>query len=372
MFERVRPFVKKEFRQIVRDRRTLAFLLIMFGYALNFDVRHLRLAVYDQAKSRQSREFVERFLHSGYFDLKVSLGAMSEVDPLLDEGVIQIVLVIPPDFSRFLLQSWPTPIQVLVDGQESNVARTAIGYVNAIAQDYSNDIAARAVMRRGGRTLALPVDFEPRVWYNPDLKSSRFLVPGLMAFILMIVVVISTALSVVREREMGSIEQIVVSPVKPLELIVGKTIPYAVISLFAAHLVLLFGYLFFGVSIKGNYGWLLLGIILFLIGGLGLGLLISTIARSQQVAFMAAVLSTMLPTFVLSGFIFPIRNMPVAIQAVTYFIPARYFLFMLRSIMLKGVGPGAFWVQIVFLAAFAALTLGVSALRLGRSLKRGL
>jgi len=378
MFDRIRPFVKKEFRQIARDKRTLVillfipgFLLIMFGYALNFDVKHLHLAVLDLEKSRQTRDFSDRFFHSEYFDFKGALENIGEIDKLMDEGKIQLALVIPPEFSKSLLQAGGTSIQVIVDGQESNVAGTAIGYVNTIARSYSSEVAIKALMRKGSQRLLLPIDYHPRVWFNPDLKSSLFLVPGLMAFILMIVVVISTSLSVVREREKGSIEQIIVSPVKPIDLIIGKTIPYAVISLVSSHLVLLLGDFFFGVSIKGSYLWLLLGMIFFLIGGLGLGLLISTIAHTQQVAFMIAILTTMLPTFVLSGFVFPIRNMPVAIQVVTYFIPARYFLFILRSIMLKGVGLGAFWSQMGFLVIFAILTLGVSSARLGKSLRKG-
>jgi ABC-2 type transport system permease protein len=192
-----------------------------------------------------------------------------------------------------------------------------------------------------------------------------------MGFILMIVVVISTSLSVVREKERGSLEQITVSPAKPADLILGKTIPYAIISLVSAHLVLLLGYVLFGVSIKGSYPLLLLGMVLFLVSGLGLGLFISTIARTQQAAFMLSVLTTMLPTFILSGFTFPIRNMPLAIQVVTYFIPARYFLFILRSIMLKGVGLSALWAQMGFLLIFAVLVLSVSSVRLGRIINQG-
>jgi ABC-2 type transport system permease protein len=225
--------------------------------------------------------------------------------------------------------------------------------------------------RQGRRGELLPVNSQPRVWFNPELKSVRFLVPGLIAFILMIVVVISTSLSVVREKERGSLEQITVSPARPVEVILGKTIPYALISLVSSHLVLLLAYLLFGVSVKGSYAWLLLGMVFFLISGLGLGLFISTVAHTQQAAFMLSVLTTMLPTFVLSGFVFPIRNMPLVIQVVTYFIPARYFLFILRSIMLKGVGLGAFWSQMVFLLLFAVLALGVSSVRLGKIIKQG-
>jgi len=373
MFECLKPVAKKELRQIARDKRTLgmllvmpAFLLIMYGYALNFDVKHLSLAVFDQEKSQRSRDFCQRFLHSEYFDLKYDLRNEGEIDKLLSEGRVQAALVIPPDFSKSLLNGREASVQIILDGEETTVAGTAIGYVNAIAQSYSNDIILKAMMKIGRQGPLFPIDYHPRVWFNPDLRSARFLVPGLMAFILMITVVVSTSLSVVRERERGTIEQIIVSPVRPMELIIGKTIPYVFISLAASHFVLLFAYILFDVSIKGHYLYLLLGMIFFLVAGLGIGLLISTIARTQQAAFIIAVVTTMLPTFVLSGFIFPIRNMPVAIQVVTYFIPAKYFLVILRSIMLKGVGLSAFWSQMAMLLLFAVLTIVASSVRLAK------
>ncbi len=378
MFERIKPFVKKELRQIARDRRVLgmlllipAFLLVMFGYALNFDVKHLNLAILDQENSLHSRDFYERFQNSEYFDFKYSPRTMSEIDRLMAEGKIQLAIVIPPEFSKRLLQQKEVAVQVIVDGTESTIAGTAFGYVNAIAQSYGSEIVLEAMARKGRRGELTPVDNHPRVWFNPDLKSARFFVPGLMGFILMIVVVISTSLSVVREKERGSLEQITVSPVRPMDLILGKTIPYAIISIISAHLVLLLGYVLFDVSIKGSYPVLLLGMVLFLVSGLGLGLFISTIARTQQAAFMLSVLTTLLPTFILSGFVFPIRNMPVVIQIITYFIPARYFLSILRSIMLKGVGLNAFWAQMGFLLIFAVLILSVSSVRLGRIIKEG-
>jgi ABC-2 type transport system permease protein len=377
-FERIKPVIKKEFRQIVRDKRSLglllvlpAFLLIMYGYALNFDVKHLSLAVFDQEKSQRSRNFLDGFRHTEYFDLEYDLTDRKQIDDLMEKGNVQVALVVPWDFSRSLIAGRETSVQVIIDGEETGIAGTAIGYVNAIVQSYTSGVVIEAMEARGGGALSMPVELRPRVWFNPELKSVRFLIPGLMAFVLMITVVISTAFSVVREIERGSIEQIIVSPLRPHELIIGKIIPYAFISLISAHSVLLFGDLLFDVSIKGNYTWLLTGILFFLVCGLGLGLLISTIASTQQVAFMVAVITTMLPTFILSGFIFPIRNMPVIIQAVTYLIPARYFLVILRSIMLKGVGLSAFGGEMAILAGFAVLTLILSSLRMSKTLKKG-
>jgi ABC-2 type transport system permease protein len=377
-FKRIKPVVKKEFRQIFRDRLSLglllvlpAFLLVMYGYALNFDVKHLSLAVLDQEKSQRSRDFLDRFRQTEYFDLEYELAEQDEVDVLMERGKVQVALVIPWDFSRSLIAGRETAVQVIINGEESGIAGTAIGYVNVIIQSYATRIVVAAMETRSGGGLSLPVEFRPRVWYNPELKSVRFLIPGLMAFVLMITVVISTAFSVVREIERGSIEQIIVSPLRPGELIIGKIIPYALISLLSAHTVLLFGDLLFDVSIKGSYGWLLTGILFFLVCGLGIGLLISTVASTQQVAFMMAVISSMLPTFILSGFVFPIRNMPPVIQAVTYLIPARYFLTILRAVMLKGVGPSAFGEELAVLAGFAVLTLVLSSVRMSRTLKKG-
>jgi ABC-2 type transport system permease protein len=237
---------------------------------------------------------------------------------------------------------------------------TGAGYAAAILQSYSQRITLEAMERRGLGGLTLPLRTEVRVWYNPELRSARFLLPGLMAFILMVILTTSTAFSIVREKERGTMEQLHVSPLPPAALIIGKLIPYSLISLASAHFVLALGWVLFGVAVKGNYFLLLLTMILFLISGLGQGILISTIARTQLVAFLLSVLTTILPTFILSGFVFPVRNMPAVIQAVTYFIPAKYFLVALRAVILKGAGLAAFWDQALFLAGFAVLTLALS------------
>jgi ABC-2 type transport system permease protein len=365
------PIVHKEFRQIKRDRRVLsvllfvpAMMLFMFGYALNFDIKHTATAVYDEDNSAVSRDFIQQFFRNEYFDYTYRLQSKSEINTLVDDGQVKIVLVIPSKFSQRLVHGGNASVQVIVDGSNSNTGATMLGYVNMIIQQYSINVMTETYAVRGGKMIALPIDFEPRVWYNPELKSAKFLVPGLIAFILMVTAVISTALAVVREREMGTIEQIMVSPVKPIELILGKTIHYTVISLAATVMILVLGYFLFGVSIKGSVLLLALVTVIFLVGALGMGLLISTIAETQQLAFMIAVLTTMLPTFILSGFVFPIRNMPWIIQVITYFIPARYFLVALRAIVLKGVGISAFWEPLLFMTAFAAIMLAVSSARL--------
>ena len=369
----LRAVVKKEFRQIGRDARTLiflvampAFLLLMFGFALNFDVKHVPLAVCDEDGSAAAREFIGNFTHTEYFDFKYELSDPREVDRLLGEEKVRVALVVPRGFASDLAAGREPAVQVLVDGANASSASTAVGYIGTILQSDAVRMTARLLRDRGLKSFGMPLESDARVWYNPELRSAIFLVPGLMAFILMVILVVSTAFSIVREKERGTMEQIMVSPLRPGELIVGKTVPYIFISLLSSHLVLLLGWGLFGVAIKGNYFLLLLTMTLFLVGGLGQGLLISTVTRTQQVAFQLAILSTFLPTFILSGFVFPVRNMPPVVQALTYLVPAKYFLVALRSIIIKGAGLGAFWDQVLCLAAFAAIMLGVSILRMKR------
>ncbi|MFQ5798223.1 MAG: ABC transporter permease [Bacteroidota bacterium] len=371
----IRPIVKKEFRQIGRDKRTLAvlllipaLLLILYGYALNLDVNHLKMAVFDQEWSSASRTFAGSFAHSGYFDHVYSISDEAEIQGLIDRGEAVVVLVIPTYFSKDLEKGKDVKVQVIVDGSNSNTATTALGYINAIVRDYSNDRFLRQMERRGLRISLVPIDLRPRIWYNPELKTSTFLVPGLIGVILMITTVVSTALSVVREKERGTMEQIIVSPIKPVELIVGKTIPYFLISFVASILILIVGRVLFGVVVVGNPLLLALSLAIFLLGSLGVGLLVSTMAQTQQVAFMVAVTISMLPSFVLSGFVFPISSMPLAVQATTYLVSARYFLIALRGIILKGAGLSAYWEQLVFLAIFAFLMMFIATVRLRREL----
>jgi ABC-2 type transport system permease protein len=369
------PIVRKEFRQIVRDKRILgvllffpALMLFMFGYALNFDVKNTRMAVYDEDRSSASRDFIQQFFTSEYFVKVKMLSSKAEINDLLDGEQVRVVLVVPSSFSKDIQRGKSASVQVIVDGANSNAAAAVLGYINAMIQQYSLKVMAESFMRMGGQQVTLPIDFQPRVWYNPELKSAKFLVPGLIAFILMVTTVISTALSVVRERELGTMEQIMVSPIKPIELILGKTIPYIIISLIATAVVLFFGYVLFDVSIKGSIFLLSIVTLLFLVGGLGVGMLISTLVETQQLAFMIAVIVSMLPTFILSGFVFPIRNMPAIIQGITYLIPARYFLVALRAIILKGAGLSAFWDQAIFLTIYAVVMIGVSSLRMRKFL----
>lgn len=380
---RVRAMIRKEILQISRDPRSLAFLiflpafmLVLYGFVLNFDVKHLSLGVLDQDRSPESRALIERFAVTEYFDLVAAMDSPDEVNRLIDREKIKVGLVIPAAFSEKIADGRNSPVQVIIDGTDASSASTAMGYVAAILADHSLKINAAALARRGLRVTSLPVVSRTRVWFNPELRSARFLLPGLMAFILMTVLVTSTSFAVVREKERGTMEQILVSPLKPAEMITAKVIPYVFISLVSAHLILLAGYVLFGVGIRGSYPLLLLFVTVFLLDGLGQGVLISTVTRTQQVAFIMAVLSTLLPTFILSGFVFPIREMPRLIQAITYLVPARYFLTGLRGVILKGSGFPILWPQLAFLAVFGFVVTAVSILRMkkegaGESGKRG-
>lgn len=354
---KVMAVASKELRQILRDRRTLlillfvpAFFLLLFGYALNFDIRNVRLAVHDQDRSAKSRELVSSFVNSGYFRLIGYVESPAEMDRMVDEGLVRAILSIPPGFDHDLSIRRPVTVQVIVDGDNANTAATVVGYSRALIGEYS----------------AAQVEVEPRIWYNPQLRSTLFLVPGLIAYISMITAVVSTALSIVREKERGTMEQVRMAPLGPLPYIMGKTLPYLVISFVSAIMVMLSAMLLFDLPMRGSWPLLCVSIGLFLVGAQAQGLLISTIAQTQQVAFQVALLSSLLPTMILSGFIFPITSMPVVVQWITHIVPARYFLVALRAIVLKGADLTAFWQQLMALAIFAAVATTLASLRLRR------
>jgi ABC-2 type transport system permease protein len=374
MGRRILTIIKKEFRHIRRDKRVLAVLtlvpaalLLLNGYAMNFDVTNIRTAVVDLEKSAESREFVNSFVTSGYFQYVGDLQTSAEATRLIDDGEVRMVLVIPPDFSKRLLANDEVAVQMLVDGMDASRATTVVAYAQAVTLQYTQKIMLKSAARIG-RGNYIPIQYEGRIWYNPELKSAKFLVPGLIGFILAITAVIATSLSIVREKERNTIEQINVSPVHSLEFILGKLIPYAIISLVAAALVLLAAYVLFDVVIKGSILALFGATLLFIVAALSIGLLVSTISDSQQVAFQIAAIVSMLPSIILSGFVFPIRSMPWWLQALSNITPAKFYLVILRSIVLKGVGLAAFWEQIVYLVIFAAVLLTVSTVRLRKTI----
>jgi ABC-2 type transport system permease protein len=312
---------------------------------------------------------VEDFTRSRYFTLKAVLNSADEADALIFSEKAQVALVIPPDFSKHILKKEIAPVQVIVDGSNPTVGSTAVSYTEMIVADWSAKAAYFTPDTGGVNRRALPVEALPRIWFNPELSSARFLVPGLVSFILMVSAVISTSLSIVREKERGTIEQLIVSPVRSLELLIGKTVPYFFIALFNAACVLIASYVFFGIQIRGSYLVFFIVTVVFLLGCLGLGILISTFIDTQQNAFMATVFLTVLPSYILSGFIFPIRNMPIIVQAFSYIVPNRYFLAALRSIMIRGVGIESFLGEFIALCVFDTVVIAASMFRL-RRLKR--
>ena len=369
MFRRLIPIVKKEFRHIRRDKRVLtiltlvpAGLLLLNGYALNFDVNHIRMAVVNQDKGPVSREFINSFVTSGYFDYVQMLSTSEQATDLLDDGHVRMALVIPSDFSDHLLSNSRATVQILVDGMDASAATTIVGYAQAVTLQYSQKIVM-SNLAKIGKANYIPINYEGRIWYNPELKSSKFLVPGLIGFILAITCVIATSLSIVREKERNTVEQINVSPIHSFDFIIGKLIPYALISLVAAALVLVAAYFLFDVVIKGSILYLFGATLLFITAALSLGLMVSTISDSQQVAFQIATISSIVPTIVLSGFVFPIRSMPWWLQVLSNISPAKFYLVILRSIVLKGVGLAAFWPQIIYLLLYAGILLTISTMR---------
>ncbi|HVR07097.1 MAG TPA: ABC transporter permease [Thermoanaerobaculia bacterium] len=379
---KVRAIAVKEYRQAARDPLTLGMLLglptmmlLLYGYAVNFDVRHIRLAIEDRDKSAASRDLASAFVNSGYFDLVANLPAGSDLARLTERRGAAAILIVPESYGRDVAAGRTARVQMVLDGADANTATTVLGYAEAVAGEASVAVVRAAGASRGAgapggtaaaAVAAAPIDYEPRVWYNPELKTTQFLVPGLIGFILMLTAVLSTAMSVVREKERGTMEQLRVSSLSPGELLVGKTVPYLSISLAATVIILLAARILFGVVVRGSYFDLFVITFIYLVGALGFGLLVSSIADSQAMAFQIGAGTSMLPAILLSGFIFPIRSMPIAVQVITYAVPARYFLVVLRGVILKGAGLAPYGRDIAFLLAYAVAVLGLAFVRLAR------
>jgi ABC-2 type transport system permease protein len=356
---RLRAVARKETIQILRDPWSLGMAfaipmlqLFLFGSVLTLDVNHLSTVVYDQDRTQRSRELLERFEASGYFRIGIRADNWKDVEHALDAGRAQVALVIPRNFARDLERGLTVPVQAAVDGSDSNTATIALAYVESITSQYS---ARVAVEDTGGRAMAPGVDARLRVWYNPDLESKNFIVPGLIAVIMTVIGGLLSSLTVAREWERGTLEQLISTPVQVPELVLGKLLPYLAIGLADVLLTVAAGTLVFRVPLRGSF-WLLLAFsLLFLQGAIGLGLLISVRSRTQLMAIQLAMVATLLPSFMLSGFGSPIENMPVPLQILSYAVPARYFVTALKGIFLKGVGLGVLWQEALFLGIFAAV-----------------
>lgn len=358
MMDRVRQMVIKEFIQLFRDRRMKAIVfvipvlqLIVFGYAVTTDVSNIPAAVYDLDRSAESRELFRRLESSGYFRLLHAEGPLSGIDSLLDRGKVTAVIRVDRGFSQDLKKRQQAKVQVLVDGTDSNTATVALDYANRIIMKYSGDLARVAGTGR--------VEVIPRIWYNPDLKSKNYNVPGVIAFVIMLTCLLLTSMAIVREREIGTMEQLMVTPLRPVELILGKTIPVALIGFFDMLLVTAVAYFKFDIRIAGSFTLLFVSTAIFLLFVLGAGLFISTIARTQQQALMATFLFYV-PAVLLSGFMFPIDNMPEIIRYGTFLNPLRYFIVIVRGIFLKGNGLAILWPQLIPLLVMGVIVIALS------------
>lgn len=364
-------FIHKEFQQLRRDPKMIAinffapiFQLLILGYAASLDVRDIPIIVYDMDNSRTSREFATKFTESGYFSLSRYAGSYTDVDHAIDTREASIAVIIPYDFSNNLLSGNQVQLQVIADGSETNSATIGLNYASMIVEQYSQNIIIKkfeTVKGRGAKPAT--VDPEVRVWYNPELKSRNFMVPGVLALLLMVLTMILTSLAIVKEVEAGTMEQLIVTPIRPYQLVIGKLAPFFIIGIIDIILVLLVATLWFGVPLKGSILLIFTLCMVFQMTTLGAGLFVSTVSRTQQQAMLTSVFFVILPMMFLSGFVFPIENMPAIIQFFTYLIPLRYFFVIIRGVFLKGVGLRELWVESSLLLGFGILILTMSILR---------
>lgn len=369
MWLRTKAVAKKEVKQLLRDKRMLfvifffpVFLLGIFGYAVNFDVKHIKMGIMDLSRSQESREIINSLTSSEYFDYKVTFHNDNEIRDALDKKIVQCVIVFPQDLTEKLY----TPgaevnLQVLIDGVDGNTATIIMNYVKGATLTFDKQFKDK-LLSRLGRKMELPLGFEPVFWFNPDLKSTWFLIPGLIAMILIVTAVVSVSLTLVREKERGTIEQINVSSINTIELLIGKSLPYIIIALINALFILTAGYFLFGLEIQGSYLLLFVSTLIFVIASVSMGIFVSVIADSQQVAFTIATFLSLLPSVILSGFIFPIDSMPWIVQIITNVTPAKFFLQALRAIILRGAGLSAFWLDLIYLGVFIFVFLSVATL----------
>ncbi len=369
MRHRLRYLIRKEFLQLKRDRRLRAVLvlapilqLFLFGYAVSLDIKHIPLVVCDRDRSSESRELIASFSRSGYFELRGWVDSPREFDRPLASGRALAAVYIPADFSKRRAKGETAQVQVILDGTDINSAGVAAGYIGGLLAHH-----ARKTSPSPAESASWRIAHHPRIWYNPELRSVNYMVPGVICLILGTVMTAVTAMAVVRERETGTLEQLIVTPIRPFELMLGKTLPFAAIGLLDVLLIVLLARYWFGVAVAGSVCFLFAAAMLFLLTTLGLGLFISTVSRTQQQAMLTAFFVIM-PSVILSGFMFPIENMPAVIQWITYLIPLRYFVDIVRSVFLQGVGIQVLWPQVLALAALGGVIFLLSAARFQKKL----
>jgi ABC-2 type transport system permease protein len=376
MFRKIRYLLVKELIQTLRDKKMRMLLifppifqLIIFGYAANLDVKHIRTAIRDLDRSVESRELIGKLGSSKYFDIVSFPNTPKEVKDLINQGDVTVSIEIPTDFSKKLKKGDTATVQIILDGSESNTAMIALGYANQILSEFSTQLLVKRLNRAGmiGFEEA-GVDLQQRIWFNPNLESSIFYVPGVIASIAFLIPIILTAQAIVREREIGTLEQIMVTPIRSWELMLGKTLPFAMFGLLDVIMIALIGVFWFEVPLRGNPLVILLGAVLFLMSSVAIGLFISTICTTQQQAQISTFFFAM-PAFILSGFAFPIENMPEWIQYLTYANPLRYFLVIIRGVFLKANGLDILWPQMLALGLLGTFMIVLSSIRFQKRLK---
>lgn len=361
-FQRLFAIVKKEFIHVFRDWRSLylslaipIILILLFGYALTLDLRNVPTVIWDQSKTIQSRELIHLFSDSPYFSIVGYHSAYKDLQLALERGTAIIAIVIPSDFSKKIIAGKQTAIQVIGDGSDANTSRLAMGYATTVGLIYSSKVTTKKIQLLGKKIPSQPVEMVTRAWYNPDLRSQNVIIPGIIAIVMVVIAAMLTSVTVAREWETGTMEQLISTPLKGPELIFGKVIPYFIIGMTDVAIAVVMGKLLFHVPIVGNAGLLFAMAAIFLTGALFWGMTLSIILKSQVLANQIAIVSGYLPALILSGFVFAIENMPLPIQFITYIVPARYFIAILRGIYLKGIGLEILWLDALLLSVYALI-----------------
>jgi ABC-2 type transport system permease protein len=361
-YRRLRAILIKELLHITRDSRSLAMallvpvlMLLLYGYALSLDVDRVPTLVYDQDRTEASRDLIRRFQGSRFFDIRGFVDGYDAIERGIDRNQALMAVVIPRDYSENVKAGREATVQLLLDGSDSNTASIVMGYAESVVRGYSVDLRGQAMNRRGGEHVAPPVDARLRVWYNSSLESKNYVVPGLIAVILQIIAALLTSLTIAREWEMGTMEQLLSTPLRPVEVVLGKMLAYFAVGMADAAVALLVALFVFQVPMRGSYLFLAVSTCMFLFGALFWGIFISAGAKTQLQAYQLGVLSSFLPAFLLSGFIYAIETMPPVIQAITYMVPARYVVTIMKSVFLKGVGIQVLWGELVFLTLYAVI-----------------
>lgn len=369
--------IKKEFLQFRRDPKMFAIILIapviqliFLGYAATLDVNVVHTLVYDQDKTYESRKFIESFTSSGFFKIDYYADNYTQLTKNLDKGEIILALVIPKDFSEKIQRRETSPVQAIFNGSDGNTASIAAGYVAKVVQGYARNILLNYMDKSGRKIIPVgTIEPEIRVWYNPQLLTRYFMVPGIVGLLLSIITLILTSLGIVKEKEIGTLEQLIVTPIKPWQLIIGKLVPFVILGFISVVIVLTAMTYIFDIPVRGSVPFLFLCSFFYILSTLGLGLFVSTISKTQQQAMMIAIFGIMMPMVYLSGFAFPIENMPKIIQYISYLIPLRYFIAIIRGVILKGIGFKELWQEAAVLLFMGVAILFLSSLRFRKKLE---